>query len=324
MDFFKDKKILISGGTGSFGKEMTRYLLTTKAKKIYIFSRDELKQYEMKQEFDSNRLQFFIGDIRDENRLNRAFNNIDIIIHAAAQKHVPSCEYNPYEAVKTNIIGAQNIVNAAINNNVKKVIALSTDKAVEPLNLYGTTKACMEKLFICGNAYSGGKTEFACVRYGNVMNSRGSVIPYWMSLSKQNKKLPLTDINMTRFWLSIKDAVKTVIIALKNMTSGEIYVPKLPSMKLIDLAEAINENMEIDIIGIRQGEKIHETLINFDESRNVLESNYFYTILPDFHWLRIEEKTGPRHLKPFEYSSNNNSNWISIDEMRKLLCQIEK
>lgn len=325
MEYFKDKKILITGGTGSFGRAFTRMLLTTQVKKAYIFSRDEFKQFEMRKEFDNERVQFFVGDIRDKDRLYRAFVGIDYIIHAAAQKHVPSCEYNPFEAVKTNILGAQNIIEAAIDRKVNKVIALSTDKAVNPYNLYGVTKACMEKLFISGNAYAGDrKTKFSIVRYGNVMNSRGSIIPLWRKCIEENKELSLTDERMTRFWITLEQAVDLVKCVFGLMDGGEIFIPELPSMKIIDLAEALDPNAKFKKIGIRQGEKLHETLISQEEINQTLKFNGYYIIYPDFNWLKVNvpKQQGQLLDKNFIYSSDKNKKWISIDEMRKLLCQI--
>lgn len=315
MNFLTDKKILITGGTGTAGKALTKKLLEWEACKIYIFSRDELKQWEMQKEFNDDRLAFFIGDIRDKDRLYRAFNEIDYVIHAAAQKHVPSCEYNPFEAIKTNVIGAQNIIEAAIDNKVKKVIALSTDKAVYPINLYGMTKGCMEKTFIYGNAYVGGQdTRFSCVRYGNVIGSRGSIIPLFKKLEEEGKHIPLTDIHMTRFWISIDKAVNLILLALKNSKGGEIFVPKIPSMKVIDLIKAMDIT-NTKIIGIRPGEKLHETLISEEESRNTGIFVNHFIIYPDFTWIRNEII----NEKSFVYSSLYNDKWLSAEDMRRLL-----
>lgn len=308
------KKILITGGTGTLGKELTKQLLDSDKyiKKIYIYSRDEYKQSEMKKEFENNsKLSFFIGDIRDKDRLYRAFNEIDYVIHTAAQKHVSSCEYNPFEAVKTNVIGSANIIDAAIDRKVKKVLAISTDKAVNPINLYGCTKACMEKMFIDGNNYSGdNETIFSIVRYGNVIGSRGSVIPFFKKIAKESGKFPLTDNEMTRFWTTIDNAAKFVLDSLEIMEGQEIFIPKLPTLKIIDLIKAIKEDAEIKIVGLRKGEKIHETLISKEESKYFLDmDNYFI----------LTQNTTISPFEPFEYTSKNNDDYLSIEEMRKLL-----
>lgn len=325
MNFITDKKILITGGTGTFGKAFTRKLLDWGAKKVYIYSRDELKQWEMQSEFNNDeRIAFLIGDIRDYWRLERAFFDIDFVVHAAAQKHVPSCEYNPFEAVKTNILGAENIINAAINTGVKKVIALSTDKAVSPVNLYGCTKAVMEKLFISGNAYAGGKqTLFSCVRYGNVIGSRGSIIPLFKKLSSENKPITITNVNMTRFWITVEKAINLVLLALQESKGGEVFVPKLPSMKVISLAEAIDQNAEIKLIGIRQGEKLHETLINMEESINTATFVNHFIIYPDFRWLE-NKKPSEYNIKQhqFEYNSFDNE-YLTVKEMREMLRELK-
>jgi UDP-N-acetylglucosamine 4,6-dehydratase/5-epimerase len=317
MNIVENKKVLITGGTGTFGKAFTRKLLEWGAKKIYIFSRDELKQSEMKKDFENNeRLAFFIGDIRDKERLYRAFDGINYVIHAAAQKHVPSCEYNPFEAIKTNVLGAQNVIEAAIDNNVEKVIALSTDKAVYPSNLYGMTKGCMEKLFISGNAYAGGKkTIFSCIRYGNVIGSRGSIIPFFKKLKEENKKIPLTDIFMTRFWIKVDRAINLVMMALQYSKGGEIYIPKIPSMKIIDLIRAMDAD-DIEITGIRPGEKLHETLISEEESQNTETLTNYFIIHPNFEWLDTDKF---KNDKKFSYNSLHNDDWILVEEMRKIL-----
>jgi UDP-N-acetylglucosamine 4,6-dehydratase len=320
-----DKKVLITGGTGTFGKKMVKFLLNdTNCKKIYVLSRDELKQSEMQQELKfNNRLSFLIGDIKDKERLIIAFSGIDYVIHAAAQKHVPSCEYNPFEAVKTNIIGAQNIIEAAIFHKIEKVIALSTDKAVEPVNLYGSTKNCMEKLFINGNAYSGGTTKFSVVRYGNVINSRGSIIPIWKKQKEQNKKLLLTDTEMTRFVISVKDAVKFVYDSLNIMNGAEIFIPVLESIKMFDISKTISNN--IKIIGIREGEKIHETLISSKETGNIFlkknkDKKSFYVIYPNFLWFKNIVIDGlVKVLNGFEYSSCDYIN-SSQEKIKEILA----
>jgi UDP-N-acetylglucosamine 4,6-dehydratase len=325
MEHFENKKVLITGGTGTFGQAFTKYLLTTKVKKIYIFSRDEFKQYQMKEKFNNDsRIAYLIGNIENKDRLYRAFNNIDYIVHAAAQKHVPSCEYNPFEAVNTNIIGAQNVIDAAIDRKVKKVVAISTDKAVNPINLYGCTKAVMEKLFITGNAYAGGtNTIFSCVRYGNVMGSRGSIIPLFKKCAEENKKIPITDTRMTRFWITVEQAVDFVSWTFKLMEGGEIFIPELPSMKITDLAEAISPDCKLKIVGIRQGEKIHETLINNEEAENTIKMPHYFIIYPDYYWLEnkrpIKENNAEKLQRGFIYSSDNNKIWLKVNEMRELL-----
>ena len=277
---FNDKIILLTGGTGSFGKKFTEAMLKKyKPKIIRIFSRDELKQWEMKNQLNGNNthIRFFIGDIRDKKRLYRAMDDVDIVIHAAALKQVPVCEYNPFEAVKTNIFGAQNIIEAALEHNVEKVIALSTDKAVSPVNLYGATKLCMEKLFISANCYAGSKrrTRMSCVRYGNVLGSRGSIIPLFKK-QKQEGKITITHKDMTRFWISLEKGVDIVIQSLDLMKGGEVFVPKIPSMKIIDLARAIGPDCEFKVTGIRPGEKINECLLTEDEARHTKEFENFF------------------------------------------------
>ncbi|HPZ63397.1 MAG TPA: UDP-N-acetylglucosamine 4,6-dehydratase (inverting), partial [Halanaerobiales bacterium] len=283
------KTILVTGGTGSFGKKFTRMVLDRyDVNKLIIFSRDELKQAQMRAEFGDNpKLRFFIGDVRDKERLYRAFDGVDVVIHAAALKRVPECEYNPFEAIKTNVIGAQNIIDAAIDRGVSKIVALSTDKAVNPINLYGATKLCSDKLFIAGNSYVGSKdTRFAVVRYGNVVGSRGSVVPLFLQL-KEAGKLPITDPRMTRFWITLEEGVEMVFAALEKMQGGEIFVPKIPSMKITDLAEAIAPECELEIVGIRPGEKLHESLITGSDARHTLEFENYYIIQPEFSWWKL-------------------------------------
>jgi UDP-N-acetylglucosamine 4,6-dehydratase len=277
---FNDKNILITGGTGSFGKKATEIILKKyKPRKLIIFSRDELKQFEMSQIFPFSKygcIRYFIGDVRDKERLNRAFQGVDYVIHAAALKQVPAAEYNPFEAVKTNIIGAQNIINVAIDQEVKRVIALSTDKAANPINLYGATKLCSDKLFIAGNAYVGREdTTFSVVRYGNVVGSRGSVIPFFLK-HRENGYLPITDPRMTRFWITLEQGVEFVLWCLEHMCGGELFVPKIPSMNIMDLAKAIAPECETKTVGIRSGEKIHELMITRDDARKTLEFDKFY------------------------------------------------
>ena len=316
---WKKLNILVTGGTGSFGKKFIEIMMRHfKPNKIIIFSRDELKQHEMRMNgFDDPSLRFFIGDVRDKNRLKRAMRKVDIVIHAAALKQVPSCEYNPFEAVKTNVLGAQNIIDAAIDCGVKKVVALSTDKAVNPVNLYGATKLCSEKIFIQGNAYAGVQdTSFSCVRYGNVIGSRGSVIPLFVEQRKKGK-VTITDRRMTRFWISLEQAVDVVMKALCNMQGGEIFVPKIPSMKIVDLAEAIAPECEIKIIGIRPGEKLHEILITEEDGRFTVDYDGLYVILPQFAWWRRQNYKGARKLsEEFSYTSNNNDRWLTLKQLK--------
>jgi UDP-N-acetylglucosamine 4,6-dehydratase/5-epimerase len=314
--------ILVTGGTGSFGKKFISKVLENDVKKVIVFSRDELKQYEMAQEFTDPRIRFFLGDVRDKDRLYRAFDGVDIIIHAAALKHVGACEYNPFEAVKTNIHGAQNIIEAAIDRGVKKVIALSTDKAASPINLYGATKLASDKLFVAGNSYVGNKeTRFSVVRYGNVVGSRGSVVPFFKKLKEQGEvQLPITDERMTRFWITLDQGVQFVIDNLQRMKGGEIFIPKIPSMKVVDLAEAIAPECEIKIVGIRPGEKLHEAMINEDDARQTLEYDTYYVIQPEFPWWREEYSNGGKPLpEGFTYISDINNHWLTVDELRELV-----
>ncbi|WP_456273267.1 UDP-N-acetylglucosamine 4,6-dehydratase (inverting) [Bacillus sp. AK031] len=317
-----NKTILVTGGTGSFGKKFISRVLEQNVKKVIVFSRDELKQYEMAQEFTDPRIRFFIGDVRDKERLYRAFDGVDIVIHAAALKHVGACEYNPFEAVKTNIHGAQNIIEAAIDRGVEKVIALSTDKAASPINLYGATKLASDKLFVAGNSYAGNKvTRFSVVRYGNVVGSRGSVVPFFKKLKTQGEiQFPITDERMTRFWITLDQGVQFVIDNLQRMKGGEIFIPKIPSMKVVDLAEAIAPECEIKIVGIRPGEKLHEAMINEDDARQTLEYDTYYVIQPEFPWWREEYSNGGKHLaEGFTYMSDVNDHWLTVDELRELV-----
>ena len=322
------KTLLITGGTGSFGNAFTKAVLRDYPgiKKIIIYSRDEFKQFQMSNlpEFKNNsKLRFFIGDVRDKERLNRAFKGVDIVVHAAALKQVPACEYNPFEAVKTNVLGAQNIIDVAIDRGVDKIVALSTDKACSPVNLYGATKLCSDKLFIAGNAYSGSDgTRFSVVRYGNVAGSRGSVIPFFKKLVADGaKELPITDFNMTRFWLKLESALELVFIAIENMHGGELYVKKIPSMRMADLGKAIAPGLKLKEVGIRPGEKIHEMMISLEDSRYTLEFDTYYIIQPNFDWWNIKElhKNGCPVTVDFEYHSGNNSEWLSVEQMRDLI-----
>lgn len=317
---FSGKSILITGGTGSFGNAFVTKILGTNVKRIIVFSRDELKQFEMAQRVTDPRIRFFIGDVRDKDRLYRAFDGVDIIVHAAALKQVPACEYNPFEAIRTNVLGAENIIEAAIDRNVKRVIALSTDKAASPINLYGATKLCSDKLFVAANSYVGKKeTRFAVVRYGNVVGSRGSVIPFFKKI-KETGRLPITDPRMTRFWITLEQGVQFVIDSVSRMQGGEIFVPKIPSMSITDLAKAIAPECEIDVIGIRPGEKLHEVMITEDNARTSLEYDSYYVIQPEFSWWgREKAKNGKPLPEGFKYSSDTNDQWLSIEELRRLV-----
>ncbi|MBI5558928.1 MAG: UDP-N-acetylglucosamine 4,6-dehydratase (inverting) [Deltaproteobacteria bacterium] len=322
-----DQTILLTGGTGSFGKHFCRVMLEKhNPKVIRIYSRDELKQHEMRIEFgDDPRLRFFIGDVRDGKRLERAMDGADMVVHAAALKQVPACEYNPFEAVKTNVHGAQNVIDAAIDTGVKKVIALSTDKAVNPVNLYGATKLCSDKLFTQGNAYAGEKgTRFACVRYGNVIGSRGSVIPLFLN-QKKSGTITITDDRMTRFWITLDEAVELVIKAFYYMEGGEIFVPRIPSMRITDLAEAIAPECKVEIIGIRPGEKLHESLTGEDEGRNTISYKGMYVILPNMSWWERKNYRGGEKLpENFVYTSDSNDAWLGVDELRRIVYGNEK
>jgi UDP-N-acetylglucosamine 4,6-dehydratase (inverting) len=325
---FTNKTILVTGGTGSFGKKFTQTVLKEhNPKVIRIFSRGELKQQQMREQFqqfpNAEKLRFFIGDVRDRDRLHRAMNGVDIVIHAAALKQVPTCEYNPIEAVRTNIDGAANVIDAAIDNNVEKVMALSTDKAVHPVNLYGATKLVAEKLFIQGNTYSGGrKTKFSCVRYGNVMASRGSVIPVFQEQRKIGV-VTITDKNMTRFWITQEQAVRFIINCIEKMKGGEIFVPKIPSMKIIDLAEVIAPECKREVIGIRPGEKINEVLLTGEEARHAKEFDNYFVIEPEYaFWNKNNFKERKPLPADFTYSSGNNDHWLTKAELNKMLEEL--
>jgi len=318
-----NKTILITGGTGSFGKKATEIILKRyKPKKLIIFSRDELKQFDMAQQFkESEGIRYFIGDVRDKERLHRAFHGVDFVIHAAALKQVPAAEYNPFEAVKTNIIGAENVINVAIDQGVKKVIALSTDKAANPINLYGSTKLCSDKLFIAGNSYVGqDHSMFSVVRYGNVVGSRGSVIPFFLK-QKEKGVLPITDSRMTRFWITLEQGVDFVLNCLEQMVGGELFVPKIPSMNIMDLAEAIAPECKTEIVGVRPGEKLHEVMVTRDDARRTLEYDDHYVVQPDFEYWghRCKENGGKKVAEDFEYNSGTNQWFLTIEEMREML-----
>lgn len=318
---FDDKDILITGGTGSFGQKCTEMLLHNyRPKRIIIFSRDELKQFEMAQRFSVEQypcMRYFIGDVRDRERLNRAFHGVDYVIHAAALKQVPAAEYNPTECIHTNIGGAENVINAAADLGVKKVVALSTDKAVGPLNLYGATKLCSDKLFVAANAYIGSRTNFSVVRYGNVMGSRGSVIPYFIKKRDEGGPLPLTDRRMTRFWITLQQGVTMVLRAFELAGGGEIFVPKIPSMRISELAEAIAPGMPTVEVGIRPGEKLHETMITGEDSRHTVDIGEYYVIKPETFCYRGAE--GIPVPEGFVYNSGTNEAWLSVGELQTSL-----
>lgn len=328
-----DKTILITGGTGSFGKKFLEMIFAKYSpKKVIIYSRDEYKQSVMKVDYadkvDMSRVRFFIGDVRDKERLYRAFTGVDYVIHAAAMKQVPTCEYNPFEAIKTNIRGAQNVIDAALDCGVEKVVALSTDKAVNPINLYGGTKLVSDKLFIAANAYRGEnyKTIFSVVRYGNVAGSRGSVIPMWKKLIESGEStLGVTDLRMTRFWITLEQGVDLVFKALEESRGGETYISKIPSFHIGDLAQAMLPGCQIDEFGIREGEKLHEVMVTKDDSYTTYEYDKHYIIYPHYDWANLERDVLPGGVKVeegFEYSSGNNKEWLSVEDLKAALNNI--
>ncbi|MEM5558222.1 UDP-N-acetylglucosamine 4,6-dehydratase (inverting) [Aliarcobacter cryaerophilus] len=329
---FNGKNILITGGTGSFGKKYTEILLSKyRPNKIIIFSRDELKQYEMAQEFNEKCMRYFIGDVRDNQRLKQATKDVDFIIHAAALKHVPIAEYNPMECIKTNIDGAQNVIEAALENGVKRVIALSTDKAANPVNLYGATKLASDKLFVAANNLVGkNDIKFSVVRYGNVVGSRGSVVPFFKKLICEGvKELPITDERMTRFFITLEDGVNFVLKNFERMQGGEIFVPKIPSMKIVDMAKALAPNLSHKIIGIRAGEKLHEIMCPADDSHLTLEFNDHYVIKPTIKFTSEADfsknllgEVGVPVEQGFEYNSGNNTQWLSSEEFLKMADKV--
>ncbi|HIK38638.1 MAG TPA: UDP-N-acetylglucosamine 4,6-dehydratase (inverting) [Geminocystis sp. M7585_C2015_104] len=332
MGFLDNKVILITGGTGSFGKAFTHFVLKHyNPAKLIILSRDEFKQWQMQREFPEDRypqIRFFLGDIRDKDRLKFAFDGVDYVVHAAALKHVPTLEYNPFEAVKTNILGSQNIIEIAIEKGVKRVIALSTDKAVSPVNLYGATKLTMEKLFVAGNAYAGSKeTSFAIVRYGNVVGSRGSVIPLFLNLLREGRReFPITDKRMTRFWITLEEGIRLVLFALEYGEGGEVFVPKIPSVRVVDLAKVMCPHCSLRYIGTRPGEKLHESLISPDESRDIRlikhEGKEYFVLLPQFSFeARALEKwkNSPKMPEGFFYRSDKNDWWLEGEELKDFL-----
>ena len=311
MNFLKNKSVLITGGTGSFGKAfVSRLLKEDEISKLVIFSRDELKQFEMAETIKSSKVRFFLGDVRDYQRLLQATDGIDVIVHAAAMKQIPAAEYNPMEAIKTNILGAENIVNAAIRNGVQRVLALSTDKAANPANLYGATKLCSDRLMVAGNTLAGkNETRFACVRYGNVLGSRGSVIPFFLEKAKSGS-IPITDERMTRFWLTIEQGVQFVLDSLERMHGGEIFVPKIPSFKVTDVARVVCPGVPTHVIGIRPGEKLHEVMITEDDSYNTVESEDYYAVLsPKLKASGIYDSKSIPVDEGFRFSSDNNKSW---------------
>lgn len=331
---FNGKSILITGGTGSFGKTYTKTLLQKyKPKKIIIYSRDELKQFEMARKFNDACMRYFIGDVRDKERLSVAMKDVDFVIHAAAMKHVPIAEYNPMECIKTNINGAQNVIDACLENNVQKCIALSTDKACNPINLYGATKLASDKLFVAANNIAGNShTKFSVTRYGNVVGSRGSVVPFFKKLiSEGAKELPITDERMTRFWISLEDGVNFVLNNFEIMHGGEIFVPKIPSMKITDLAKTMAPNLNHKIIGIRAGEKLHEIMISSDDSHLTYEFEKYYAISPSIKFTNTETdfstnakgQKGKKVANGFSYSSDNNKEWISQEELLNIINHTE-
>ncbi len=327
---FTDKAILITGGTGSFGRAFIRRVLTHyKPRRLVVFSRDELKQYEMQQEFPESKyeaMRYFIGDVRDYERLKMAMREIDLVVHAAALKQVPAAEYNPFECIKTNINGAENVINAAIHNKVKKVIALSTDKAANPINLYGATKLASDRAFVAANNLSGSTgTRFSVVRYGNVVGSRGSVVPFFQKMISEGcTKLPITDPRMTRFWITLDQGVEFVVRNFERMDGGEIFIPKIPSMKMTDLAKVMMPDCEIDVVGIRPGEKLHEVMIPMEEARNTVEFEDYYVIQPQFRWWNsstfMERSGGKSMHEEFSYSSDNNPVWMTPAQLREMIA----
>ena len=325
MSQLNGASVLITGGTGSLGKSLVHYLLTeTKARRIAVFSRDELKQHDLRIHFkDDPRLRWFLGDIRDLDRLKRAFHGVDFVIHAAALKQVDTGEYNPMEFIKTNVLGSQNVIDASIDAGVKRVIALSTDKASSPINLYGATKLTADKLFVAANNYSYTYgTTFSVVRYGNVMGSRGSVIPFFKNLAAQGKPLPITDLRMTRFWISIEDAVKFVIDSLEMMTGGELYVPRIPSMKIVDLAHAVSADSKLEEIGMRPGEKLHEEMISADDSRRTVILDNRFVVTPVVAEWGYNAPTGQTMPEGQAYRSDTNDMWISASDIKKFIDQL--
>ena len=319
---WSEQVVLVTGGTGSFGKKFVEIMLSEyRPQKLIIFSRDELKQHEMRAAgLDHSSLRYFLGDVRDPQRLERAFAGVTVVVHAAALKQVPACEYNPFEAIQTNIMGGKNVIDAAINRGVRRLVALSTDKAVNPINLYGATKLCAEKMFVQANAYAGAQdTRFSCVRYGNVVGSRGSVIPIFLEQRKRGR-ITITDPRMTRFWITLEQGVRFVIRCLEQMHGGEIFVPKIPSMKILDMAQAVGPDCQIDCVGIRPGEKLHEVLLSEDESRKAVETDDMFVIQPAHSWWKKENwKNATALREEFRYASDNNSQWLGQEDLFALI-----
>src|SRR5581483_9935565 len=321
-----EQVVLVTGGTGSFGKQFAELMLREyHPKKLIIFSRDELKQHDMRASgFDDASLRYFIGDIRDKARLDRALAGVTVLVHAAALKQVPACEYNPFEAIQTNIMGGKNVIDAAIDRGVRRILALSTDKAVNPINLYGATKLCAEKMFVQANAYAGAQdTRFSCARYGNVVGSRGSVVPIFLA-QRKGGKITVTDPRMTRFWMTLEQGVRFVIRCLEQMHGGEIFVPKIPSMKLVDLGRTIAPDCEVEYVGIRPGEKLREVLVSEDEARHTLETDEMFVIQPSHSWWSRQNWSNARPLpEGFRYASDTNSRWLSGEELWALISPEE-
>jgi UDP-N-acetylglucosamine 4,6-dehydratase/5-epimerase len=319
---WSEQVVLVTGGTGSFGRKFVEIMLHEyHPKRLVIFSRDELKQHEMRSSgLDHPSLRYFIGDVRDPARLERALAGVTVVVHAAALKQVPACEYNPFEAIQTNIMGGRHVIEAAINQGVRRILALSTDKAVNPINLYGATKLCAEKMFVQANAYAGAQdTRFSCARYGNVVGSRGSVIPIFQEQRKRGR-ITVTDPRMTRFWITLKQGVDFVIRCIETMHGGEIFVPKIPSMKLVDMATAIAPECDIDFIGIRPGEKLHEALVSEDEARQTLETKEMYVIRPNHPWWSADNWTNAMPVREgFRYTSDTNEQWLTAADLQEFI-----
>jgi UDP-N-acetylglucosamine 4,6-dehydratase/5-epimerase len=319
---WSEQVVLVTGGTGSFGRKFVELMLRDHhPQKLIIFSRDELKQHDMQiAGFDHSSLRYFIGDVRDQQRLERALAGVTVVVHAAAMKQVPACEYNPFEAIQTNVMGARNVIDAAINAGVQRILFLSTDKAVNPVNLYGATKLCAEKMFVQANAYSGAQdTRFSCARYGNVIGSRGSVVPIFLK-QRESGRLTITDPRMTRFWITLDQGVRFVVRCVEQMHGGEIFVPKIPSMKMLELAEALAPGCEIQVVGIRPGEKLHEVLLSEDEARQAAELEDMYVVQPAYSWWAKENWINARPCPDgFRYASDANSRWLSAEQLFELI-----
>lgn len=330
LNYLDGCRLLITGGTGSLGKKLVRLLLDrSRVETIVIFSRDEFKQFHMQSELsveERKRLRFFLGDVRDSHRLEQALVGVDYVVHAAALKQVPAAEYNPFEFIKTNVIGAENVINAAIKNGVKNVVALSTDKAANPINLYGATKLCSDKLFVAGNSYSGkSPTRFSVVRYGNVVGSRGSVIPFFLKKRKEGV-LPITHLGMTRFWITLDQGAHFVLNALRDMKGGEIYIPKIPSLKIVDLARVIGPECETPVIGIRSGEKLHEVMITIDDGALATQYDHHFIIRPTMSFWKTDwttENGGTPCPDRFYYGSDNNTEWLTDEQLKKMIAGLE-